>query len=153
MTHLNYLDDNLSGQLRLGITPITGISIFVRRHLYIEPCPNNQTFGIKLKVFVCQQGVLHKELQHTFRRCWNMTPFSMQHRNAISLLHKIICPGSSITNTPLAEHANEDRNVFKMLHLHTDRDNSMITMLTGELTPCSLVTPYGNVDRGQHWLR
>ena len=35
-----------------GVTPISGISILVRQHLYIETCPNNQTFGIKFNVFV-----------------------------------------------------------------------------------------------------
>ena len=40
-----------------------------------------------------------------------------------------------------------------MLHLHKDRDNSMHRMLTGKLTHCGQVTPYGDVDMGQHWLR
>ena len=37
------------------VTPISGISSLVRQHLYIEPCPNNQTFWIKFNVFFCQQ--------------------------------------------------------------------------------------------------
>ena len=57
---VNYLDINLSWRLVQGVTPITGIIISVRRHLYIELCPNNQTFGINFKVCVCQYGVLHK---------------------------------------------------------------------------------------------
>ena len=36
--------------------------MLVRRHIYIELCPNNQTSGIKFNVCACQQGVLHKAL-------------------------------------------------------------------------------------------
>ena len=30
--------------------------------------------------------------------------------------------------------------------------NALVTQGAGELTHCSLVTPYGDKDLGQHWL-
>ena len=73
---------NLSGRLCPGDTPTPRISILVRWHLYIEPCPNNQTFGIKFKVFVCQQCYI-KHYNTPSEGCWHVTPLSMQRRNAI----------------------------------------------------------------------
>ena len=51
-------------------------------YCYIEPCPNNQTFGIKLNVFVCQQCYI-KHYSTPSEGCWHMTSFSMQHLNVI----------------------------------------------------------------------
>ena len=55
----------------------------VRQHLYIEPCPNNQTFWIKFNVFCCQQCYIN-HYNTPPEGCRHMTPFRMQHRNAIT---------------------------------------------------------------------
>ena len=74
---------NLSGRLRPEATPISGISSLVRHHLYIEPCPNNQTFWIQFNVFCCQQCYIN-HYNTPPEGCRHMTPFRMQHRNAIT---------------------------------------------------------------------
>ena len=57
------------------------------------------------------------------------------------------------SNTPWAKHANQHRNVLKILYLHRDRDNSLNTISTWQLTQCGLVAHCGVVDMSQHWLR
>ena len=102
-------------------------------YLYIEPCPNNQTFGIK----------------------FNFSSTSSSACSIVTLLRKKRLPLDlqQHQNTPHTEHANEDRNVFKMLHLHKHRDQSLNALRAGKLTHCSIVMPYGDIGLGNDlWL-
>ena len=125
---VNYLYVNLSGRLHPGVMPITGISILVRLHFIL-----NRVSIIKRSRFLFANWecyIKHYNTPSKDADTWHRSACSI-----VTLLRKKRLPRifNNKHNTPHAQHANEDRNVFKMLHLHKDRDNTLNTMLTGKI--------------------